>query len=280
MRFVDLIGTTVGDRYRLNALIGRGGVSAIFEGIDIEDGRKIAVKVMTDAKGDTINRQRFEREAQLVSRMDHPNICRIYHYWHDDEGVPYMAMELIEGKTLATLTEDYEPLEFERAIAITEDICLGLDYAHKMGVVHRDLKPENIMIENPDSTEETVKILDFGLAKNPRDTSMEKLTQTGWVPDTPGFMSPEQIMGKELDGRSDLYSLACVFYLMLTGKEVFEHKNPLEVMRRHAKDEPVLDPALPSSLIPFFTIALEKSPEKRFENAGEFSQAIAAATKV
>lgn len=87
-------------------------------------------------------------------------------------------------------------------------------------------------------------------------------------------------MGKELDGRSDLYSLACVFYLLVTGKEVFEHKNPLEVMRRHAKDEPVLDPALPSSLIPFFTIALEKSPEKRFENAGEFSRAIAAATKI
>lgn len=277
MRFIDLIGTTSGGHYQINTLIGKGGVSAIFEAHDTDTGQKVAVKVMAVSQSEQIHKQRFEREANLVRKLNHPNICQLYEYWLDDNGIPFMAIELIEGKTIAQLTETYEPLEKKRAIDITYDICRGLDYAHKHGIVHRDLKPENVMLKDCGSPDEIVKILDFGLAKNPNDSKEEKLTQTGWVPGTPGFMSPEQIMGKKIDGRSDLYSLACLLYLMLTGKEIFEHKSPIEMMRMHAKDEPSLEGKVPGHLLAFFHIALKKNPDERFKNATEFAEGLSTA---
>lgn len=277
MRFIDLIGTTAGGHYKINTLIGKGGVSAIFEGHDTDTGQKVAIKVMAVSQSEKIHRQRFEREANLVSKLNHPNICQLYDFWLNDDEIPFMAIELIEGKTIAQLTETYEPLEQKRAFDITYDICRGLDYAHKQGIVHRDLKPENIMLKDCGNPDETVKILDFGLAKNPNDTKEEKLTQTGWVPGTPGFMSPEQIMGKKIDGRSDLYSLACLLYLMLTGREIFEHKSPIEMMRMHAKDVPYLEGKVPGYLLPFFNIALSKSPDERFASATDFAEGLSEA---
>ena len=195
----------------------------------------------------------------------------------DDNGIPFMAIELIQGETIAKLTETYQPLELKRAIGITIDICKGLDYAHKQGVIHRDLKPENLMLEECGSPDETVKILDFGLAKNPQDTSFKKLTQTGFVPGTPGFMSPEQIMGKKIDGRSDLYSLACVFFVMITGDEVFDDSNPIVMMKKHAQDDPAIEGRVPPFLLPFFRVALQKSPGRRFASASEFSEGLSMA---
>lgn len=274
MKFADLIGKTVGNHYKINSFIGKGGVSAIFDAHDTDTGQRVAIKVMAVSQSEEIHKQRFEREASLVSKMSHPNICQLYDYWLNDDGIPFMAMELIKGATIGTLTETYEPLELKRSVNITIDICKGLDYAHKRGVIHRDLKPENLMVEDVGEPNETVKILDFGLAKNPHDANFKKLTQTGFVPGTPGFMSPEQIMGKVVDPRSDLYSLACVFFVMITGDEIFDDQNPILIMKKHAQDEPIIEGRVPDFFLPFFRVALAKDPGRRFNNAPEFSEGL------
>ena len=275
MKFTDLIGKIVGNHYKVNNLIGKGGVSAIFEAHDTETGQRVAIKVMAVSQSEELHRKRFEREASLVSKMNHPNICQLLEFWLNEEDIPFMAMELIEGATIAKLTETYEPMDLKRSVDITLDICKGLDYAHKLGVIHRDLKPENLMLENCGEPDEIIKILDFGLAKNPQDANFKKLTQTGFVPGTPGFMSPEQIMGKVVDPRSDLYSLACVFFVMVTGDEVFNDKNPIVMMKKHARDEPQIEGRVPGFLLPFFSIALQKDPGRRFSNAPEFAEGLA-----
>lgn len=274
MKFSDLIGKVVGEHYKINSFIGKGGVSAIFDAHDTDSGQRVAIKVMAVSQSEELHKQRFEREAHLVSQMNHPNICQLYEYWLNENGIPFMAIELINGSTIAELTETYEPLDLKRSVDITIDICRGLDYAHKRGVIHRDLKPENLMLEDCGEPNETVKILDFGLAKNPHDANFKKLTQTGFVPGTPGFMSPEQIMGKVVDNRSDLYSLACVLFVMITGDEIFDDQNPIMMMKKHARDEPQIEGRIPEALLPFFKIALAKDPGKRFNNATEFSEGL------
>ncbi|MBZ0189675.1 MAG: serine/threonine protein kinase, partial [Candidatus Obscuribacterales bacterium] len=191
MQFSDLVGKTVGRHYRIEALLGTGGYSAIFEAKHLLLGRSVAIKVMSAPVTDKRRIQRFEREAKLVSMLIHPHICTLFDFWFDDEGLPFLAMELIEGKSLGQLLREKSKLEPKYAASIVHEICQGLGYAHEKGIIHRDIKPENIMIAGIDTDEETVKVLDFGTAKSLTDKAQEKLTETGYVPGTPGFMSPE-----------------------------------------------------------------------------------------
>ncbi|MGE3554513.1 MAG: serine/threonine protein kinase [Candidatus Obscuribacterales bacterium] len=276
VKFSDLIGRTVGNHYRIESLIGTGGYSAIFQATHLLLDRQVAIKVMSAPVTDSRRIERFEREAKLVSKLSHPNICGLFEFWFDDDGVPFLVMEKVNGLSLGQYLKEKGRLSLPHAASIAHGICQGLGFAHEKGIVHRDMKPENVMIASPDTDAELVKILDFGTAKSLHDRYMKKLTETGYVPGTPGFMSPEQCMGRDVDARSDIYSLTCMLYLMVAGREIFKHKSPIIMMKMHIQDEPDLSaPELPPELIPFLQLGFQKAPEDRFQSAAEFDEGLA-----
>ncbi|MFQ5704111.1 MAG: serine/threonine protein kinase [Gemmatimonadales bacterium] len=276
-----LIGSVVADRYHITKKLGEGGMGAVYLGEHVKMGRKSAIKVMTQALSqDAEAIARFNREAANAARINHPNVCGIYDFGETPDGTIYLAMEFIEGEALTDLLKREGPLGLHRATAILRQTADALQAAHDLGIVHRDLKPDNIMIARGRNDSDVVKVVDFGIAKAMGGEEGQKVTRTGLVVGTPEYMSPEQLSGDVMDGRSDVYSLALVFFKMLTGVLPFQAESAQEVMIKRLTDEPTkLADALPGGRFPprlqeILDHALERMPGDRFESADAFSSAV------
>ena len=257
------------DHYRLESVAARSGMSTIFRGTDLSDGRAVAIKVPhPQMEADPVLFDRFNREEEIGKKLDHPGVVKVL----DGEARSrrYMVLEWVDGRLLRQILNEEKKLSPERAIRITLALCKALDYIHSQGVVHRDLKPENIMV-GPD---DRVKLIDFGIAANAgsRRLTFAKLTEAMGTPD---YISPEQVKGKRGDGRSDLYSLGVMFYEMLTGKVPFTGPNPFVIMNERLLNNPppprYVNPEISPQLQEIIYRALERDPNKRYPNAHEFA---------
>jgi serine/threonine protein kinase len=261
-------------RYQLLDELGRGAMGVVYRAHDPVIGRDVAVKTMhLSADGSTANRPefltRFQTEARAAGILTHPNIVVVYDAG-EEAGVFYITMELVEGRSLQSLLEEHQSFPLPRAIKIIEQACSALDYAHKHNIIHRDVKPANLMI----TADDTVKITDFGTAKILRFNT----TETAAVIGTPSYMSPEQIKGKTVDGRSDIFALGVILYELVTGEKPFPGQNITTVIYKIVNEEPVpprkLDPSINNGLCNVIARALAKDPTMRFQTCGELLDAL------
>ena len=280
----DLVGQVVADRYHVVKKLGEGGMGQVYLAEHVKMGRRSAIKVMNPSMvHDPDAVARFNREASNASRITHPNVCAIYDFGETPDGLIYLAMEFIEGEPLTDLLERSGALPLPQAVNIFVQTAEALQAAHDLGIVHRDLKPDNIMLTRRKGGADVVKVVDFGIAKAVSgDQAGQKVTKTGLVVGTPEFMSPEQLSGDAVDGRSDLYSLALVFYRMLTGKLPFEATTVQETMIKRLTDEPAKlaevrpDLSFPAGLQPVLDTALARTPAERYQTVAKFAADIVA----
>jgi serine/threonine protein kinase len=260
--------------YRIVDLLGVGGMGEVYRARDERLNRLVAVKVLpADRIGANAERRsRFIQEAQLASALQHPNIVTIFDAGEEHD-LAYIAMEFLRGKDLVEHTRADHLLPVDKVVSIAARVAEALDYAHRHHVVHRDIKPANIMYE---PASDTVKVTDFGIA---RVTDASK-TKTGMVLGTPSFMSPEQLAGKKVDGRADLYSLGVMLFQLLTGVLPFKGDSMAALMFKIANEAPPdvreLRPELPPVLAEVVGRALAKSPEQRFPSGNTFALALRA----
>lgn len=278
---VKLVGEVVGGKYRIERVLGRGGMGTIYVAVQEPLGRKVALKVLHPTLGqggDPEFQKRFLLEAATLSQLAHPNIVVVHDYGslEGQEGACFMVMELLEGRTINQVLNEHGRFEPARALRIARDIARALRAAHDLGVIHRDLKPANVMLcSGPEG--ETVKVLDFGLVKVVRDDS-EELTQEGRFLGSPRYMSPEQIQRLPMDGRSDLYSLGVILYRMLTGEVPFAGEHAVQTLMAHLS-KPVPPIALHGvRVLPaierLVMSLLEKEPSGRPDDASALIRAI------
>jgi len=262
-------GDLLGGRYRLQHALGRGGMAVVWQADDQRLGRPVAVKVLDPAGlGDASALAQFDREARTVAQLTHPNVVTVHDVGVDD-GVPYLVMELVTGRSLADLLST-GPLSVDESVRITHEVCAALTAAHAAGVVHRDVKPANILI----TTAGAVKVCDFGIAHPPhgaRSSRTPVATATG----TSEYMAPEQVAGRRIDHRADLYALGCVVYAMLTGHPPFQGDTPHQVGWQHLHDEPASVGAkrsgVPADLAGLVDQLLAKDPAQRPISAAQVS---------
>ena len=279
----DLLGQVIADRYHVTKKLGEGGMGAVYLAEHVKMGRKSAIKVMSASMSQDADAvSRFNREANNASRIQHPNICAIYDFGETPDGLMYLAMEFIEGNSLNEILKKSGPMTLQRATHILRQTAEALHVAHEGGIVHRDLKPDNIMIAQQGG-KDLVKVVDFGIAKAVGgDESGQKVTKTGLVVGTPEYMSPEQLSGDKLDGRSDLYSLALVYYRMITGTLPFQAETSQETMIKRLTDDPMpLRQALPTANFPaglqqVMDHALARYANDRYSDAVEFAKDVEA----
>jgi serine/threonine-protein kinase len=258
-------------RYEISGELGKGAMGVVYQAVDPNIGRQVALKTMRmDVLGADMPDmlKRFQNEARAAGLLNHPNIVTIYDAGEED-GVFYIAMEFIPGKTLAHLLAEVRVLSAEQLVNIGTQICAGLDYAHGKHVIHRDIKPPNIMIA-PDGT---VKIMDFGIAK-----AGASMTAAGEVLGTPNYMSPEQVKGKELDGRTDLFSTGVILYEMATGERPFSGQNVTTIIYKIIHETPAppreLDVTVHPGLSQVIAKCLAKDPEDRYQNGADLAMAL------
>ncbi|HJT88752.1 MAG TPA: tetratricopeptide repeat protein, partial [Bryobacteraceae bacterium] len=261
-------GTSFAARYRIEGLLGEGGMGSVYKAYDTELGRTVALKlVRPELASSPQAMQRFKQELLLASKISHKNILRI-HDLGDTNGIKFITMAFVEGADLASVLEKAGRLPLERTLKFTRQLCAALDAAHSEGVVHRDLKPQNVLIDAADN----VYVTDFGLAKSlePEATMM---TRTGQILGTPRYMSPEQVEAKDVDHRSDLYSLGLILYEMATDELPFRGESTLQLMYQRVaeppKDPRTARPDLPAYLANIILKCLEKDPAKRYQSARE-----------
>ncbi len=279
----DLLGQVIADRYHVTKKLGEGGMGAVYLAEHVKMGRKSAIKVMSASMSQDADAvSRFNREANNASRIQHPNICAIYDFGETPDGLMYLAMEFIEGHSLNEILKKSGPMTLQRATHILRQTAEALHVAHEGGIVHRDLKPDNIMIAQQGG-KDLVKVVDFGIAKAVGgDESGQKVTKTGLVVGTPEYMSPEQLSGDKLDGRSDIYSLALVYYRMITGTLPFQAETSQETMIKRLTDDPMpLRQALPTGNFPaglqqVMDHALARYANDRYRDAVEFAKDVEA----
>jgi hypothetical protein len=276
----DLIGQVVADRYHVLSKLGEGGMGRVYLAEHIRMGRRCALKVMNPALlHDPDSVSRFNREAANASRITHPNVAAIYDFGETPEGIVYLAMEFVEGASLAAVLEREGGLTERRTIALACQIADALAAAHDLDIVHRDLKPDNIMVTRSRGDQELVKVVDFGIAKATRG-GRQTVTRTGYVLGTPAYMSPEQILGETLDGRSDIYSLGCILYEMVTGERAFADPSGEVSIRQRLTEAPPRPRArnrqLSRQLDDIVATAMARSPDRRYRSAGELRAALAA----
>jgi eukaryotic-like serine/threonine-protein kinase len=257
------------DHYRLEAEVGRGGMSTLYRATDLRDGKQVAVKVPhAEMEADPVLIERFKREEEIGQELDHPGIVKTYD--GEERSRRYMVIEWVEGRLLRSIMNEERKLPVERAVKLTLAICDALDTMHKHGVVHRDLKPENIMVGAGDR----VTIIDFGIAMK---EDARRITYVGFTPalGTPDYISPEQVKGARGDQRSDIYAVGAMLYEMLTGQPPFTGANPLAVMNERLLHDPAPARELNSAISPqieeVLRRALERDPRHRYATAAEMA---------
>jgi serine/threonine protein kinase len=272
-----LVGTTLAQRYRVDALLGRGGMGAVFRAHHLLLKRDVAVKVLHPqlVSNEDISK-RFDREAQSAARLDHPNVIPVTEFGSTDDGMKYMVMQLLAGRELTELLgRALDPL---RAIELEIQILRGLEHAHDKGVIHRDLKPENVFVTLDHNDEEVLKLVDFGIAKIIDEDEVEDgqpLTRMGLVFGTPHYMSPEQATGSPIDHRTDIYSAGVILYQMLAGRLPFDHDDPVSLIRMQVSvDPPPLPDSIPPRLARVVAMMMAKSRAERYPDARSARKAL------
>jgi serine/threonine-protein kinase len=283
----SLIGRTLNGRYQVQRKIGEGGFGAVFEGIQVATGRLVALKILLPhSMTDNTIVARFRREAEACSKLRNPHTVVIYDFDQTEDGVLYLAMELVQGISLQAFKRSQRELSPARCLQILAQVAEALGEAHALGIVHRDMKPENIMVEERENGD-YVKVLDFGIAKIISGDSLREapvLTAVGQTVGTLEFMSPEQLRGKPLDGRSDIYALGMVAYEILTGELPFKGaKSPMEVIQFHLHAPPPapsairFDAGINLAVDELIQKMVAKHPEDRHANAEDLREHIDAA---
>jgi serine/threonine-protein kinase len=270
-----LIGKDLDGRYTIVEKLGQGGMGAVYRAQQHGLGREVAVKVVNAALvSDPEVVKRFLREAKLASRLSHPNAVGVVDFGQTEDGVFYLVMELVQGRTLDLVIKSEKTLTPARVVRIGAQVCDALDGAHALSIVHRDLKPSNIMLLS--QGRDLVKVLDFGLAKSVApDQTSTTMTNAGALLGTPAFMPPELALGEPCDGRADLYSLGCVLYLLAAGRLPFVSDSAHELIALHASDDrPPPLTGIPPGLAHAIEKLLEKNPAKRFQTAAEAREAL------
>jgi serine/threonine-protein kinase len=267
-----MIGRTVG-KYRIVGQIGRGGAGVVYKAVDETLNRDVAIKTLNPDLANTEVMKRFRAEATTLAKLNHPQIATIFELYHDGSDL-LMVMEFVRGETLDKLVERLGPMPPERAAYIADQILSALEHAHRAGVVHRDMKPANVMVTEAG----LVKIMDFGIA---RVRGAEQMTMDGRLMGTPAYMPPEQVLGQETDGRTDLYSVGVVFYRLLTGVLPFTADSALGMLQRQILETPTPihthRPDLPAWCDEIVQRALAKAPADRFQTAEAFREELARA---
>jgi len=264
--------SVLGERYQIGGVLGRGGMAEVHRGRDLRLNREVAVKVLrSDLARDPSFQVRFRREAQAAASLNHPAIVAVYDTGEDRTATgatPYIVMEYVEGDTLRDVLRREGRLRPEKAMELAADICGALDFSHRNGIVHRDVKPGNVMI-TPDGA---VKVMDFGIARAVSD-SAATMTSTAAVIGTAQYLSPEQARGEGVDARSDVYSVGCLLYELVTGAPPFTGDSPVSVAYQHVREDPRLpssiNPAIPPELDAILLKAMAKNPANRYQSAAD-----------
>jgi beta-lactam-binding protein with PASTA domain/tRNA A-37 threonylcarbamoyl transferase component Bud32 len=261
---------TLGERYEIGELLGSGGMAEVYRGRDSRLGRDVAIKLLRhEHASDPTFIARFRREAQSAASLNHPHIVAVYDTG-EDNGVPFIVMEHVVGRTLRDVIRGEGPLMPRRACEVVADVCGALAFSHAAGIIHRDIKPANVMLTRAG----TVKVMDFGIARAMAASST--MTQTAAVIGTAQYLSPEQARGEQLDARSDLYSTGCLLYEILTGRPPFVGDSPVAVAYQHVREDPVppsrinpdIDPALDAVVLK----SMAKNPGNRYQSADEMRE--------
>jgi serine/threonine-protein kinase len=282
----SLTGQTLDQRYQINRKLGEGGMSYVYQAQEIGTGRSVAVKILIPRLSrDPASVERLRREATIATRLNHPNVCPILRLGETPDRLLYLVMPYLEGEPLSEHETRRGVLPVAEGIPLLVQVCQGLGHAHELQIVHRDLKPENVMLV-PDTEAPTgfrAVVMDFGLAKERRaGPDVVKLTATGIVLGTPEFMSPEQIRGKPLDGRSDVYALAILAFELFTGQLPFTGKSAQETMIARLRGAPLPLRAvrgdLPAKLEAVIARALSVDPAARYGSMAEMAHALEAST--
>ncbi|NIO48853.1 MAG: tetratricopeptide repeat protein [Candidatus Aminicenantes bacterium] len=259
-------GSTFAGRYQIIEELGKGGMGKVYKAQDTDLKEKVAIKLLKpEIAADKKTIERFRNELKFARKIRHKNVCQMYDL-NKEEGAHYITMEYVDGKDLKSMIRMMGQLSSGKTIFIAKQVCEGLAEAHRLGVIHRDLKPQNVMVDEDGNA----RIMDFGIA---RSLKTKGITATGVMIGTPEYMSPEQVEGKEVDQRSDIYSLGVILYEMVTGRVPFEGDTPFTIGVKHRSEEPKdpkeLNTQLPEDLNLVILRCLEKDREKRYQSAGE-----------
>src|SRR2546426_1687347 len=270
-------------RYQVMKKLGEGGMSYVYLAKEISSDATVAIKVLSPRlAADKSSVERLRREAGLAMRLDHPNVCRILRLGESEDGLIYLVMPFLKGELLSDREVRGGPMDMTLGVTLLKQMCAGLHHAHELQIIHRDLKPQNVMlVPDDDAGAQRRGVMDFGLAKERRaDPAIAKLTATGIILGTPEFMSPEQIRGKPLDARSDIYALGIVAFEMFTGKLPFQGRNAQEMMIARLRGQPQklrqLRSDLSEGLEAALARAMEANPDGRYNTALEFADALTA----
>lgn len=274
--------------YQLGELLSRGGMGEVYRATHRMLARPAAIKLIRpemmaghDRDAADLATTRFRREAEAAASLRSPHTVELYDFGVTDDGTLYCVMELLDGLTLDELVRQHGPLPAGRVVHLLGQVCASLDEAHARGLVHRDIKPANIHVGRVGLVDDFVKVLDFGLVKPMTDTGLEETlaTQAGFVVGTPGYMAPEMVTSRNVDGRADLYSVGCVAYYLLTGRQVFEGDTVMQVFAQHLQSAPMPPSqhgvSVPPDLEALVLRCLSKRPEDRPGSAGELDRRLA-----
>jgi serine/threonine protein kinase len=278
----NLTGTTFQSRYRIEEILGSGGMGAVYRAVQLSVDRPVALKVIHSRLADNLSDvARFQQEARAIAALHHPNIVSLIDFGQADTGELFLVMEYLNGVSLGKLIRDEAPLPVERIIQISRQIFEALHHAHSYDIVHRDMKPENILVTQMGRKSDFVKVLDFGIAKvNNEASPLATITQTGTIVGSPRYMAPEQARGREVTGQTDLYAVGAMMYEMLTGRAVFEAFSATECVVMHVTQPPprpvVHGQYVRGKLVSLILSLLEKDPRARPPGADACLQALEA----
>jgi serine/threonine-protein kinase len=274
----------LGGRYQLDAKLGAGGMGVVYRASDLTMHRSVAVKLIRGVDGVALDEEvagRFLREAKNTARIQHEHIIEVFDLGRSDQGDMFFVMELLEGESLSTKLRRDGKLPVAVGVHIARQMCAALNVAHAAGIIHRDLKPANVMLIERAGRGDYVKVLDFGVAKSYTPDQQTQLTHTGMLVGTVEYMAPEQIMGRTVDGRTDIYALGVVMYRMFTGKPPFRDGGVPALIHAHLNvfPKPMTDtaPEVPGALDRVVLRCLAKQPEQRYESMEELSRALVSA---